>query len=213
MKKCNRTANTLDNIQYGYVRVSTVEQNIERQIHALLDYGIHPDNIYVDKLSGKNFERPSWKKMLRKIRPGDVLVTQSIDRLGRNYEDNMEQWRKIIYEKKADIIILDMPLLNTTQKKDLLGTMISDIVLQILSYAAQAEREANHIRQAEGIAAAKARGVRFGRPGLTFPDNFSEIYQKYMQKELKLSEAAASLGVDVVKFKSYIRRYRQIQEK
>lgn len=213
MKKCNRTENMPDNIYYGYVRVSTVEQNIERQIHALLDYGIQPDNIYVDKLSGKDFERPSWKKILRKMKPGDVLVTQSIDRLGRNYEDNMEQWRKIVYEKQADIIILDMPLLNTTQKKDLLGTMISDIVLQILSYAAQAEREANHIRQAEGIAAAKARGVRFGRPGLIFPDNFSEIYQKYMLKEIKLSQAATLLGVDVIKFKSYIRRYRQLQEK
>lgn len=213
MKKCNRTENMPDNIYYGYVRVSTMEQNIERQIHALLEYGIHPDNIYVDKLSGKDFERPSWKKILRKMKPGDVLVTQSIDRLGRNYEDNMEQWRKIVYEKQADIIILDMPLLNTTQKKDLLGTMISDIVLQILSYAAQAEREANHIRQAEGIAAAKARGVRFGRPGLIFPDNFSEIYQKYMLKEIKLSQAATLLGVDVIKFKSYIRRYRQLQEK
>lgn len=213
MKKCNRTENIPDNIYYGYVRVSTMEQNIERQIHALLEYGIHPDNIYVDKLSGKDFERPSWKKILRKMKPGDVLVTQSIDRLGRNYEDNMEQWRKIVYEKQADIIILDMPLLNTTQKKDLLGTMISDIVLQILSYAAQAEREANHIRQAEGIAAAKARGVRFGRPGLIFPDNFSEIYQKYMLKEIKLSQAATLLGVDVIKFKSYIRRYRQLQEK
>lgn len=198
---------------YGYVRVSTVEQHIDRQINALLDFGIKKENIYIDKTSGKNFNRPAWKKMLRKMKAGDVLVTKSIDRLGRNYEDNIEQWRKIIYDKKCDIIILDMPLLDTTQQKDLLGTMISDLVLQILSYAAQAEREANHIRQAEGIAAAKARGVHFGRPGLDIPDNFEIVYKRYMQKELKLSEAAQVLNVDVIKFKSYIRRYRQLKER
>lgn len=198
---------------YGYVRVSTVEQHIDRQINALINFGIKEENIYIDKTSGKNFNRPAWKKMLRKMKAGDVLVTKSIDRLGRNYEDNIEQWRKIIYDKKCDIIILDMPLLDTTQQKDLLGTMISDLVLQILSYAAQAEREANQLRQAEGIAAAKARGVHFGRPGLDIPDTFESIYNRYMQKELKLSEAAQMLNVDVIKFKSYIRRYRQLKER
>ncbi len=200
--------NERKNIQYGYVRVSTTEQNIDRQIKALLDFGIDMKNIYIDKVSGKNFDRPAWKKLFRKLKPNDVLVTQSIDRLGRNYQDNIEQWRKIVYEKKADIIILDMPLLDTTKQKDLLGTMISDLVLQILSYAAQAEREANLTRQAEGIAAAKARGVHFGRPALVLPENFEEIYKKYNSKEISLSKAAELCQVDKLKFKSFVRSYR-----
>ena len=200
--------NERQSIHYGYVRVSTVDQNIDRQIKALLDFGIEKKHIYIDKVSGKNFERPAWKRLYRRLKPDDVLVTQSIDRLGRNYQDNIEQWRKIIYEKKADIIILDMPLLDTTKQKDLLGTMISDLVLQILSYAAQAEREANLTRQAEGIAAARARGVHFGRPALVLPEDFEEIYKKYNSKEISLSEAARLCDVDIQKCKSFIRSYR-----
>ena len=145
-------------MEYGYVRVSTREQNEQRQVVAMRDYGIHPKQIYMDKQSGKDFERPNYKRLIRKIRKGDALVIKSIDRLGRNYEEILEQWRFVTKDKGADIVVLDMPLLNTTQCKDLTGTLIADVVLQLLSYVAQTEREFIRQRQAEGIAAAKAGG-------------------------------------------------------
>ena len=145
-------------MEYGYVRVSTREQNEQRQMIAMQEYGISNNRIYVDKQSGKNFERPNYKKLIRKINSGDTIVIKSIDRLGRNYEEILEQWRNITKEKQASIVVLDMPLLNTKQNRDLTGTLIADIVLQLLSYVAQTEREFIKRRQAEGIAAAKARG-------------------------------------------------------
>ena len=154
----------MENKTYGYIRVSTREQNIERQLVSLLEAGVEERNIYVDKQSGKDFRRPSYKKMMRKIKEGDLLIVKSIDRLGRNYQEIMEQWQFITKEKKIDIQIQDMPLLDTTRTKDLLGTFIGDVVLQILSFVAENERDNIRQRQAEGIAAAKARGVQFGRP-------------------------------------------------
>ena len=150
-------------MEYGYVRVSTREQNEQRQVVALKEYGIAEKRIYMDKQSGKDFERPNYKRLIRKIKNGDTLVIKSIDRLGRNYDEILEQWRIITKEKQAAIVVLDMPLLDTKQNRDLTGTLIADIVLQLLSYVAQTEREFIRQRQAEGIAAAKARGVKFGR--------------------------------------------------
>ena len=160
---------------YGYIRVSTREQNIERQMLSLLEAGIDKKDIYVDKQSGKNFQRPAYTKMMRRVREGDLIVVKSIDRLGRNYQEIMEQWRIITKEKGADICIQDMPLLDTTKTKDLLGTFISDIVLQLLSFVAENERDNIRQRQAEGIAAAKARGVQFGKPMIPMPENFPEF--------------------------------------
>ena len=154
-------------MDYGYARVSTKEQNEQRQLIALAQFGLSEKQIYVDKQSGKDFERQSYKRLMRKIKSGDTLVVKSIDRLGRNYEEILEQWRIITKEKAAAIVVLDMPLLDTRQSRDLTGTLIADIVLQLLSYVAQTEREFIRQRQAEGIAAAKARGVRFGRLGRT----------------------------------------------
>ena len=159
-------------MEYGYARVSTREQNEERQLIALTGFGIAESAIFVDKQSGKDFERMQYRRLMRKLKDGDTLVIKSIDRLGRNYEEILEQWRVITKEKRAAIVVLDMPLLDTRQNRDLAGTLIADIVLQLLSYVAQTEREFIRQRQAEGIAAAKARGVRFGRPPMQRPENF-----------------------------------------
>lgn len=175
---------------YGYIRVSTQEQNIERQLISLLDIGINRQDIYIDKQSGKNFNRPSYRRMMRRIREGDLLIVKSIDRLGRNYQEIMEQWRIITKEKKADIRIIDMPLLDTTRTKDLLGTFISDVVLQLLSFVAENERDNIRQRQAEGIAAARARGVRFGKPKIPVPDNFPELYSQWEMGNLSIKEFA-----------------------
>ena len=153
----------MSDIMYGYVRVSTKEQNLDRQISALREFGIPERQIYQEKQSGKDFERPVYRRLCRKIRPCDTLVIKSIDRLGRNYNEILEQWRIITKEKKAAVVVLDMPLLDTRQGRDLTGTLIADVVLQLLSYVAQIERDLTRQRQAEGIAAAKAWGVRFGR--------------------------------------------------
>lgn len=161
---------------YGYMRVSSKDQNEDRQLVALTEIGIPTKHIYMDKLSGKDFERPAYRQLMRKLRHGDILYAKSIDRLGRNYRDIMEQWRIITKEIGADIIILDMPLLDTTNSRDLLGTFISDIVLQLLSFVAENERDNIRRRQAEGIAAAKARGVQFGQPKKPLPENFHELY-------------------------------------
>lgn len=175
---------------YGYVRVSSKDQHEDRQLIALQEKEIPLTNIYLDKQSGKNFDRPAYKRLVRKLRKGDCLVVKSIDRLGRNYKDIMEQWRIITKDIGADITILDMPLLDTTNKNDLIGTFISDIVLQLLSFVAENERENIRRRQAEGIAAAKIRGVHFGNSSISMPSNFPALYQKWKAKELSLSDFA-----------------------
>lgn len=178
---------------YGYVRVSTREQNEDRQIIALREQGILKENIYLDKQSGKDFERPAYRRLMRRLHPGDLLMVKSIDRLGRNYEEIIEQWRIITKERRADIFIIDMPLLDTRQKNDLTGTLIADIVLQLLSYVAQTERENIRQRQAEGIAAAKIRGVRFGRPSTEVPPDFHQIHRRWKCDEISSRQAAKLL--------------------
>ena len=180
---------------YGYIRVSTKEQNEDRQRLAMHEFGIVGRELYMDKQSGKDFERPNYKKLVRKLKPGDTLVIKSIDRLGRNYEEILEQWRIITREKKAAIVVLDMPLLDTRQGRDLTGTLIADIVLQLLSYVAQTEREFIRQRQAEGIAAAKARGVHMGRAPMEIPDSFASVYDQWKRGEVSGRGAARMLGV------------------
>lgn len=180
---------------YGYIRVSTKEQKEDRQLIAMNRFGIPRERIYMDKLSGKDFERPAYRKLLKKLKPDDTLVIKSIDRLGRNYSEMLEQWRLITKDKKARIIVLDMPILNTTQHRDLVGTLIADIVLQLLSFVAQTEREFIHQRQAEGIAAAKARGVRFGRPPIKRPAEYERIHEAWKNKRISARKAAKKLGV------------------
>ena len=194
---------------YGYMRVSTLEQNIERQKVELQRWGILDKNIFCDKLSGKDFNRPAYQALKRKLREGDVLVVKSIDRLGRNYDDIQEEWREIVKSKKADIVILDMPILDTRTNKDLIGTLISDIVLQLLSYVAQAERENIKQRQAEGIALAKARGKHLGRFPTPIPEDFYPVYEKWRQQVYTLSSASRALGVTVSQFRTMIKKYNQ----
>lgn len=180
---------------YGYVRVSTKEQNLDRQILALWEFGVPDKQIYREKLSGKDFERPVYQCLLKKIKPGDTLVIKSIDRLGRNYDEIIEHWRLLTKEKKADIVVIDMPLLDTRQGRDLTGTLIADIVLQLLSYVAQTEREFIRQRQAEGIAAAKARGVRFGRKAVNRPADFPVLKNDWMASNISARGAAKRLNV------------------
>lgn len=182
-------------MNYGYIRVSTREQNEDRQVIALTEWGIPPNRIYLDKQSGKDFERPQYRRLLRKLKSGDALIVKSIDRLGRNYDEILEQWRIITKEKRADVIVLDMPLLDTRNSRDLTGTLIADIVLQLLSYVAQTEREFIRQRQAEGIAAAKARGVKFGRERLPVSPEFEPVYLRWRNGEMTLTAAAKQLGV------------------
>lgn len=190
---------------YGYVRVSTKEQNEEHQLIALREFQIPPKKIYIDKLSGKDFNRPQYKRLLKKLREGDVLVVKSIDRLGRNYVEILEQWRVVTKEKQADIVVLDMPLLDTRRNRDLTGTLIADIVLQLLSYVAQAERENIRQRQAEGIAAAKARGVRFGRPRKPIPEEFYVLREEWLSRRLSSREAAVRLSIAQDTFLRWVR--------
>ena len=182
-------------MEYGYARVSTKEQNEERQLIALTAFGVAADAIFVDKQSGKDFERMQYRKLIRKLKDGDTLVVKSIDRLGRNYDEILEQWRVITKEKRAAIVVLDMPLLDTRQNRDLTGTLIADIVLQLLSYVAQTEREFIRQRQAEGIAAAKARGVQFGRRPMQRPENFQVLRQKWEYGEISARQAAVQLKI------------------
>lgn len=182
-------------MEYGYIRVSSTDQNEDRQLVMLRGKGISDRRLYIDKQSGKDFDRPKYKRLVRRLRPGDVLYVLSIDRLGRNYKEIQEQWRLLTKEKGVDICVLDMPLLDTRQGKDLLGTFIADLVLQILSFVAQSERESIKKRQAEGIAAAKARGVRFGRPPRPLPDNFYEIHTAWRNKKIVLRQAAEACGM------------------
>ena len=182
-------------ITYGYVRVSTQEQNESRQIAAMHEFGVADENIIVEKLSGKDFHRPRYQRMVKSLQPGDVLVVKSIDRLGRNYDEILEQWGVITKKRKAAIVVLDMPLLDTRQGRDLTGTLIADIVLQLLSYVAQTERENIRQRQAEGIAAAKAKGVRFGAPQRPLPDGFEELRQAWRNRNMTLRAAAEACGI------------------
>ena len=182
-------------MEYGYARVSTKEQNELRQLIALREFGLTDRAIFVDKQSGKDFDRRSYQRLLRKLKDGDTLVVKSIDRLGRNYEEILEQWRVITKEKRAAIVVLDMPLLDTRQNRDLTGTLIADIVLQLLSYVAQTEREFIRQRQAEGIAAAKARGVRFGRQPMQRPENFPLVQQRWERGEISARQAAEQLKI------------------
>lgn len=185
---------------YGYIRVSTREQNEDRQVDALRRFGVPEAQIYCDKQSGKDFERAGWRRLMRRLRRDDLLVVQSIDRLGRNYAEIMEQWRAITRGRGADVCVLDMPLLDTRHGKDLLGTFISDLVLQILSFVAESERENIRTRQAEGIAAAKARGVRFGRPKKPLPDGFRAAAEGCREGRLTLTEGASRAGMSTSTF-------------
>jgi DNA invertase Pin-like site-specific DNA recombinase len=191
---------------YGYIRVSTREQNEIRQLISMGDVGVYVENIYIDKQSGKDFDRPQYKKMLRKLRKDDLLYIKSIDRLGRNYEEILFQWRVLTKDKGVDIVVLDMPLLDTRRGKDLMGTFLSDVVLQLLSFVAENERSNIRQRQAEGIEAAKARGVRFGRPPVRLPENFHDIRRAWREKKLTLKQAAQAAGMPQGTFYSKVRK-------
>ena len=194
---------------YAYIRVSSREQNEDRQVIAMREFGISDNFMVIDKQSGKDFDRPGYKRLMKKIKPGDTLVIKSIDRLGRNYEEILEQWRTITKDKRADIVVLDMPLLDTRNGRDLTGTLISDIVLQLLSYVAQTEREFIRQRQREGVAAAKARGVRFGRERIPVPDDFSEIVAAWENGEIPVKEAARQCGMAEATFYRRLKEYRE----
>ena len=197
------------NTTYGYVRVSTKDQNEARQIIAMQEFGIEEKYVFLDKQSGKDFDRPKYKKLMRKLKKGDTLVIKSIDRLGRNYDEIIEQWRIITKEKEAAIVVLDMPLLDTRQGRDLTGTLIADIVLQLLSYVAQTEREFIKKRQAEGIAAAKARGVKFGARPLEKPGNFHDICNEWIKGDISARAAARQLGVTHTTFLRWCKIWQQ----
>ena len=185
---------------YGYVRVSSIDQNEDRQLKAMADAGVPLKNIFIDKQSGKDFDRPQYIKMVRRLRKNDILFVLSIDRLGRNYEEIQRQWRILTKEVGVDICVIDMPLLDTRNGKDLMGTFIADIVLQILSFVAQTERENIKKRQAQGIAAAKARGVKFGRPRKEVPDDFLEIIKKHEKGEISIQEVVELCKISATTF-------------
>ena len=192
---------------YGYIRVSSKEQNEDRQLIAMREQNIPENNIYIDKQSGSSFDRPSYKRMVRRMKKGDLLYIKSIDRLGRNYEEIQQQWKILTKEKGIDIVVLDMPLLDTRRGKDLVGTFLSDIVLQVLSFVAENERSNIKQRQAEGIAAAKLRGVRFGRPPKPLPDNFQNVYHQWRQGEITGLAAAAECGMPLSTFRYRAKLY------
>ncbi len=195
---------------YGYIRVSSREQNEGRQIIALGEVGVSGRMIYMDKQSGKDFNRPQYKKLLRKLKKDDLLYVKSIDRLGRNYTEILEQWRILTKEKGVDIVVLDMPLLDTRRGKDLMGTFLSDIVLQVLSFVAENERTNIRQRQAEGIAAAKAKGIRFGRPPRPLPENFHENYQQWKSGKITCTAAARSCGMPLSTFRDRAMIYEKV---
>jgi len=196
---------------YGYIRVSSTDQNEDRQLVAMQELKIPPENLFAEKQSGKDFDRPVYQKMVEQLQEGDLLYIKSIDRLGRNYTEIIEQWRILTKEKGVDIVVLDMPLLDTSNKKDLLGTLIADIVLQLLSFVAQNERETIRKRQAEGIAAAKAKGVQFGRPPKNAPDNFGELVKKWERGQLPIAEILDLCGMKETTFYKRLEEYRIIQ--
>ena len=191
---------------YGYSRISTPQQHDDRQRLALLNFGVPANNIFTDQQSGKDFNRPAYQRLLRKLKVDDTLIIKSIDRLGRNYSEIIEQWHIITKEKKAAIVVLDMPLLDTRREKDIMGTLIADLVLQIMSAFAQIERDFIRQRQREGIEAAKARGMQFGRPAIPIPDNFDSVRQQWLQGQLSARQAAKRLGVSHVTFLNWTKR-------
>ncbi len=197
---------------YGYVRVSTKEQNEDRQVLALNEVQVPKENIYMDKQSGKDFNRPMYQHLLKKIKEGDLLYVKSIDRLGRNYEEILEQWRIITKDRKADIAVLDMPLLDTRRGRDLMGTFLSDIVLQVLSFVAENERGTIRQRQKEGIEAAKLRGVKFGRPPKPLPENFVQVYKRWLKKEINGIRAAELCGMSVPTFYRKVEKLKEQQQ-
>ena len=193
-------------MKYGYVRVSTAQQHIDRQIDALLELGLDQSSIYIDYESGKDFNRRNYKKLIRKLKKDDLVIIKSIDRLGRDYNMIIDEWRLITKEKEADIMVIDMPLLDTRiEGKNLVGKFISDIVLQVLSFVAQNKRETMRVRQAEGIKTAKARGVKFGRPRITLPNNFETVARQYLNKEITNKKACEILGMTRGSFFRYLK--------
>ena len=198
----------MENKIYGYVRVSSIDQNEDRQMIALRQKGVEDKHIFMDKQSGKDFERPQYKKMVKKMRQGDLLYVLSIDRLGRNYDEIQHQWRILTKEIGIDICVIDMPLLDTRRSKDLLGTFVADLVLQVLSFAAHNERDNIRKRQAEGIAAAKARGVHMGRPVIEAPPGFEQVVKSWEKKEITMEEATKRCGMSETTF---YRRRREMQ--
>ena len=196
---------------YGYIRVSTKEQNEDRQRIAMEEAGVPERNVYMDKQSGKDFNRPQYRKLLRKLKKDDLLYIKSIDRLGRNYEEILQQWRYLTKDKGIDIVVLDMPLMDTRRGKNLMGTFLSDIVLQVLSFVAENERTNIRQRQAEGIAAAKARGVRFGRPEKEIPADFGEIVAAWERKQLPISEVLTRCDMSEATFYRRLREYRLLR--
>ena len=198
---------------YGYVRVSSIDQNEERQIVELSKRNVLSRNIYIDKQSGKSFERPQYKKLIKKLKHGDLLYILSIDRLGRNYLEIQEQWRMLTKEKGVDICVIDMPLLDTRNGKDLMGTFIADLVLQILSFVAQNERENIRKRQAQGIAVAKAKGIKFGRPEIALPENFGELVHDWEKKKIPLPVVLELCKMSKATFYRKLREYRLLEQK
>ena len=201
---------TIENRIYGYIRVSSTDQNEDRQWIALHKKGVEDRFIYVDQQSGRDFDRPQYQKMVKKLKPGDLLYVLSIDRLGRNYEEVQNQWRILTKAKGVDICVIDMPLLDTRSGKDLMGTFIADLVLQILSFVAQNERENIRRRQAEGIAAAKARGIRFGRPRKPLPEQFPQVYCRWKAGELSCAAAAKECGMPLSTFRYRAEHYEEL---
>ena len=194
---------------YGYVRVSSTDQNEDRQMAAMQKKAVPPQNVFVDKLSGKDFKRPEYRRLVQKLKEGDLLYLLSIDRLGRNYEEIQEQWRVLTKEKGIDVSVIDMPLLDTRQGKDLMGTFIADLVLQILSFVAQTECENIKKRQAEGIAAAREKGVKFGRPEIAVPADFGQIVGKWETRQLPFQEVLKRCGMSEATFYRRLREYRR----
>lgn len=192
---------------FGYVRVSSQEQNEDRQLISMEQAGVPNNNIYIDKQFGKDFNRPNYKRLIKKLRSGDTLFIKSIDRLGRNYEEILNQWRIITKEKSVDVVVIDMPLLDTRHEKNLLGTFISDIVLQLLSYVSETERTNIKQRQAEGISAAKKRGVKIGRPIKEMPPNFGELITQWEKKELTMQEIMKTYDMSESTFYRRMREY------
>lgn len=198
----------MSNNIYGYIRVSSTDQNEDRQLIALAEIGVSKKNIYIDKQSGKSFDRPQYQKLIKKLKNGDLLYILSIDRLGRNYEEIQKQWRILTKEKNINICVLNMPLLDTRREKDLMGTFIADLVLQILSFVAQSERENIKKRQEQGIAAAKAKGVRFGRPEKPIPDNFGKLILDWENKKVSFEDTLKLCNMSEATFYRKLREYR-----
>ena len=191
---------------YGYARVSSRDQNLDRQLDAFAEFGLERSQVFADKASGKDFKRPQYQRLVRRLRKGDVLVVKSIDRLGRNYDEIIDEWRRITKEKGAHVVVLDMPLLDTRDKPDnITGTFIADLVLQLLSYVAQVERENIRQRQAEGIEAAKARGVKFGRPAIKRPSCYARTKRSYLEGHINRQEAADRMGVSASTFDKWLK--------